>query len=219
MRRLHAVGIREKFWASGVYIHDAYIPDDEDPDDGYPDWNIRTQWTIHEVGDGARLVRMDIDYEETGFILSEALIEPDGTISRYMREGFVTGKPRQKYTYTLDEKGLLILYSGGADTKEEFIEMPADTMLVCPQWLLEGFAWHTWIQQPNRRLFRLSSNKFEERETPNYWTEMLKFRGQEVETVRVVNYFTSFWLDPHGIALKIEDDGNDYDLTQFALAR
>ena len=75
MRKLHAVSLNELFVASGEYRY----------------WRDDTQlttiekFTIHEVGEGAYLYRVDEDGREADglTILSEALISPDRQFERF----------------------------------------------------------------------------------------------------------------------------------------
>lgn len=85
MRRLHPVGPNEKFVAQGAYRYyraDAVLGVDE-------------RWSIHEVGEGGLLYRVDEDgREEDGLsILSEALVSPNGTFERFTVQSFSSRDP------------------------------------------------------------------------------------------------------------------------------
>ncbi len=78
MRYLHVVGQHETFVASGVYIYYG--------EDGQPDGRTES-WAIHELPDGAQLLRVDRDTRATGqgWLLLEAWRSPIGEGGRIER--------------------------------------------------------------------------------------------------------------------------------------
>jgi hypothetical protein len=80
MRYLHAIAPHEKFVASGEY---RYFRGDVQQ-------AISEKWTLHELEGGALFYRVDEDGRDADglSILSEALINPDGSIDRYNVQSF-----------------------------------------------------------------------------------------------------------------------------------
>ncbi len=74
MRYLHHVSANEKFIASGVYQQYQ----------GQTLTRYQESWTMHEVGDGAQLIRIDQDARYTGTWsrLAEILISPEDRVER-----------------------------------------------------------------------------------------------------------------------------------------
>lgn len=75
MRTLHPVGIQEKFVASGVYVH---------YQGGQPT-KTREHWSIHELPDGAQLIRVDDDWREKdgSSVLIEGWLNPSTQLERF----------------------------------------------------------------------------------------------------------------------------------------
>ncbi|GAB4508518.1 MAG: hypothetical protein OHK0046_01200 [Anaerolineae bacterium] len=75
MRSLHPVGTREKFVASGIYKHF---------EQGEATGTLE-RWSIHELPDGAQIIRVDEDWRERdgSSILVEAWRSPQGKIERF----------------------------------------------------------------------------------------------------------------------------------------
>ncbi len=78
MRYLHAVGVHEKFVASGVYIH---------YQNGEATGTVE-HWSVHELPDGAQLIRVDDDWRDRdgSSVLIEAWRSPaseGGRIERF----------------------------------------------------------------------------------------------------------------------------------------
>lgn len=77
MRHLHPVGVQEKFTASGVYVHFQ---------DSQPTGTVE-HWSIHELPDGAQMIRVDDDWRETdgSSVLIEAWRSPPAEGNRVER--------------------------------------------------------------------------------------------------------------------------------------
>ena len=128
MRYLHSVSLHEKFVASGVY---------KPFQDGQPIDGIIEYWSIHELPDSARFVRVDVDGRDGGdkrSQLFEAWYSPQGNLERFDIRAY--GVPNDKLkqlraTFTLNNNYVEIGYN--LNTQErvfEEIKLPENGVLL-----------------------------------------------------------------------------------------
>lgn len=136
MRYLHAVGVSERFVASGVYVHHL-----EDRPTGTSE-----QWSIHELPDGAQMIRVDDDHRKRdgSSVLIEAWREPErsgGHIARVDLHGF-GGKDAEisdvRASYIVNENVLEFGRSvDKGDREYDELALP-ETYILSPESLIFG---------------------------------------------------------------------------------
>jgi hypothetical protein len=124
MRYLHAVGLYERFLASGSYINDNT-------------GEIIEQWTAHALPDGAWLIRVDRILQN---ILLEGWRSPQGIMERI--DVFRLQTPTVRITYMRGETRETVDYTrktAQTDPIHETVTVPANTILDLPCILGAGF--------------------------------------------------------------------------------
>ncbi len=124
MRYLHAVGLSERFLASGAYITDANV--------------LVEQWTAHALPDGAWLIRVDRIPQN---ILLEAWRSSSGAIERV--DAFRLQSPTLRVTYMRGDSPHILDHSHKEAQTEAIynsLTIPVDSIITLPGILGAGFA-------------------------------------------------------------------------------
>jgi hypothetical protein len=205
MRYLHAVAPHEKFVASGDY---QYFRGDVQQ-------AISEKWTIHELIGGARLYRVDEDgRDDDGLsILSEALINPDGSIDRYNVQSF---NPKDSETklfkadYSFNEKYVQIGRKvQGQEREYEEFTLPENCAIYIKQTLYMGltlrdvlaFGGTAEVFAP--QLLSVTENVVQKIIVKSHEKESLQVGRKQIESQKYQiadNVF--YWLDEHHVPLK-----------------
>ena len=135
MRHLHVVQAHERFLASGRY---RFLKNGEA-------LQKNEAWTIHELGDKSRFVRVDHDArgEEGKSILAEALLDGNDQLLRfdirYENRASEGGINTLSATYQLQASMLQVGYAmNGGDRRYLEREMAADSLVDIPLLVLRG---------------------------------------------------------------------------------
>lgn len=135
MRYLHVVQAHERYLASGRY---SFLKNGEA-------LQKREMWTMHELGDKSRFVRVDLDAreEEGKSILAEALLGADGQALRfdirYENRESAGGISTLAATYQFEDGMLQVGYAmNGAERRYCEREIAADSLVDIPLLVLRG---------------------------------------------------------------------------------
>lgn len=203
MRRLHVVGKQEKFVASGVYR----VYADDEPT------GLVEHWSIHEVGDGAQFIRVDIDGRDVdgGSTLMEALLNPDGAFERVDRHDYQqhSSKPgKMSYTFFAD---YVELVSGVADS--ERLSLAQGYAAVAASLILMGFA---LVGAQNRIFPTMSSDICPDGHWDYQGQERLSMSGHDIDTRHYACSQTSaVWLDEYDVLMCLVTGQKRMILTQY----
>jgi hypothetical protein len=217
MRRLHVVGQHEKFVASGVY---RVLAGDEPT-------GLVEHWSIHEVGDGAQFIRVDIDGREFdgGSTLMEALLNPDGHFER-VDEHLYEGQSHDpiKTSYTFFDNRVEILRTVKNDLYEKAVELPSGYGAIVESQVLTGFAVVLAVRNEDETpMFSLRHSNAEINWTihaikPQYVGQ--KIMGVSKQEVSVTGYRwgneITIWQDQHGVTVSADTAESKTVLTQYA---
>ena len=213
MRRLHATGRRERFVASGVYRSE----------DGLLEY-----WSIHEVGGGAQFIRVDRDGRGCGrrSLLQEALRNADGNLERVDQQLYgLNGHPVARLRCTRFHNAVEIDLESGAGTCSAELPDDGDCLLLMPGILLAGMALSQAAErpQPARALLITQVDDgfaWEQRTlAASCGSQGLVGTGAGKRKARACKRGDScrtFWLDPHDITLRIEDESCCIELSRYA---
>ena len=216
MRRLHVVGKHEKFVASGVYK--VYAGDQPT--------GLIERWSIHEVGDGAQFVRVDVDGRDFdgNSTLLEALLNPDGRFERVDAHSYdAAASHPAKVSFTFFVDRVEILQATENDVREMVVNLPLGYRAVIDSRLLTGLA--------------IASLDRHEVSTPYFlpvleksvliWTivdiKLQALGHREIQVagrgIEVSGYGwgsdMTVWLDRDGVAIQIETLSENALLTQY----
>ena len=213
MRRLHATGRRERFVASGVYR----------TGDGFTEY-----WSVHEVGDGARFIRVDRDGRRCGrhSLLQEALRNAAGVLERVDQQLYdLKGRPLARLRCTRFENALELDLEGGAEQGSEIIPDAGDCLLSMPGILLAGMALSQAAGMPQPvdalRVAQVGDGFAWERLPLTASCAAPVPIGTEAGTLkaRACTWEGSdwtFWLDSRDIALRLEGETCCIELSRYA---
>ena len=216
MRRLHVVGKHEKFVASGVYK--VYAGDQPT--------GLIEYWSIHEVGDGAQFVRVDVDGRDFdgNSTLLEALLNPDGHFERVDAHSYDTGASHPaKVSFTFFADRVEILQTVENDVREMAVDLPLGYHPVIDSRLLTGLA----IANPD--LHDVTTSYFLPvlKKPVLTWTivdiELQALGDREIQVagrdIAVSGYGwdsdMTVWIDRDGVAVQIETLSENALLTQY----
>jgi hypothetical protein len=218
MRRLHVVGKQEKFIASGIYRTYA----------GGEVTGLAEHWSIHEVGDGAQFIRVDVDgrvYDGSSRLI-EALRTPEGQFERVDEHIYHENSSQPiKLSYTLFDEYVEVLQSTGKGLQDNRVDMPSDYGVWLMSDLLMGFTIaHAALQQYPILLFH---PYFEDDELIYSTTgqlnltqideKMLQVSGREINVTGFKwNYNIEAWLDRHDILMVSKVSDVETVLTRYA---
>ena len=137
MRQLHAVAAHEKFVASGVYT---FARDGE----AMPKTE---RFTTHELGDGGRLTRVDMDarLDEGKSLLLHALHDSKGALQRfdlrYHNERYEGGVKSLGASYQFDAARTQVGYAMNRAARDYVeMELPQDVLIDMPLLCLRGLS-------------------------------------------------------------------------------
>ena len=213
MRRLHATGRRERFVASGVY-HTA---------DG-----LREYWSIHEVGGGARFIRVDRDGRDCGrrSLLQEALRNANGDLERVDQQLYgLNGRPEARLRCTRFQGSVEIDLKSGACRCR--VEMPHDghCLLLMPGILLAGMATSQAAEKPKAvdtlHVRQVGDGFAWERRTLAVCcgppvSVTTRAGDRKARACKWNDSDRTFWLDLHDITLRLEDQSCCIELSRYA---
>ncbi len=212
MRYLHPVQAHEKFVASGAYIF---------AKDGKA-LSKTESWTIHELGDGSKFVRLDSDAraEEGKSLLAELLLGRDDKVVRfdlrYENDQFQGGIRKLSATYNLEDNIMQVGYSmNGAARAYLEREIAPATVLDMPFLIMRGRtleALSGYKEKPatvfvpmfeHAQLFpgvsRVVASPVERLGCERI---ALGKRGIMARRFRYVDKAVSYWVDEQGIVIK-----------------
>lgn len=235
MRYLHPVTMKERFIASGTYVH-------------YHDGN-RTgsveHWNIHQHPDGAQFIRVDDDWREKdgSSVLLEAWRSPaseGGRIERVDVSAFGPKKAdvkRVQATYTVIDSFLEVGRSIDDSERQQFeMELPFGYVLSPENLVFAGYeASHLAIQRGEPApvvsyvpTFANASMAFR----PTMYHQSVKFIAEETVTIAEKSYpvrrfeqtdprtkaALTLWLDKHDMLLRYESDDGKHraELTEYS---
>lgn len=194
MRSIHAVRQHETFVASGAYEHEGANGQRLD---------VTELWSIHQLPDGARLVRVDVERQRGQVILCEAWVGTDGKIAHCDFLSYAGGQ-RYDARYLFSENAV----EGGAPDSTRRVSLPVG-YVVCPLLtVFEGLVipalltalcpvvrlgnWFGCEQLQVKTLFAAPTG-----------TQPFELDGHS-HTARVIeSNYTMFWLDEHHIPLQV----------------
>lgn len=144
MRYLHPVQVHEKFVGCGEY---RFVKDGRTLD--------KTEaWAIHEHADGGRFIRVDVDARrlEGRLILAEALLGPDGALTRldvrYENARSTGGIKHLRASYQLAGLTLQVGYNmNGAERQYSEVTLPPNVLLDIPLLIFRGEVIHALAGQ------------------------------------------------------------------------
>ncbi len=212
MRYLHPVQAHESYVASGVYLF---------AKDGRSLGKTES-WTIHELGDGSKFVRVDSDAreEEGKSLLAELLIGGDDEVIRfdlrYENEQFAGGIRTLSATYSLLDKVMQVGYRmNGAVRSYLEREMAPEVLLDIPLLVMRGRtlrALSECVGNPvsvfvpmfeHAQLFP-GVTRIVESPVACLGSERLALGKREILTqrFRYVDKAASYWVDEQGIVIK-----------------
>lgn len=212
MRYLHPVGAHERFVASGAYLF---------AKDGRSLGKTES-WTIHELGDGSKLVRVDSDArtEEGKSLLAELLISRDDEVIRfdlrYENDRFEGGIRALSATYSLVDQVMQIGYRmNGAERSYLEREIAPEVLLDIPFLVMRGrtlFALSQCQGKPisvfvpmfeHAQLFP-GVTRIVESPVDCLGYDRLALGKREIVTrrFRYVDKAASYWVDEQGIVIK-----------------
>lgn len=216
MRRLHPVGIKERFVAQGEYRYKRA--------DGW--LGISERWSIHEVGAGGLLYRVDEDgREEDGLsILSEALISPAGQFERFNVQSFSSKDPEIKLfkaDYSFEPGNVLIGRKlPGQDRAYEDFPLMVDCVIYIKQTVYMGLTIAHVVANNNKahvfapQLLSIQDAQMQKIITRDLGTETLQVGKLEIEARKFqIADDVFYWIDQHGIPLRREYTYDDASYT------
>lgn len=135
MRQIHPVGFNETFVASGVYT----FYEERQPS------GVIEHWSIHELPDGSRLVRADMDGRAGDAIslLTEALYRKDSRVERFDVHfyGLYDYDKHAEASYTIFDDKVIIGRMIGADPRrQDEINLPEGCVVRPPAMIDYGLA-------------------------------------------------------------------------------
>ncbi len=216
MRRLHAIGTRERFVASGVYT-----------------LANRTyeHWSAHQVGENALFLRVDRDGRQAGAgsLLQEALRNAAGFFERIDQQLYAAdGRPVARLRCTRFAGHVDLSRESRAHPVVERVDMDGAFLLVPGGILLSGMALAQArrLSRPLRRLcIWPDSDDFVWRcDVATAWcggAGSFEVSGHE-RTGRRGGWHDSrmiCWVDSHDVALRCKDEAGVSMLTQYARRR
>lgn len=212
MRHLHPVQAHERFVASGVYL---FAKDGRSLE--------KTEsWTIHELGDGSKFLRVDSDarMEEGKSLLAEVLISGEDDIirfdMRYENDQFEGGIRSLSATYNLADRILQVGYRlNGAARRYLEREIGPGALLDIPLLIMRGrtlLALSRCAGKPvsvfvpmfeHAQLFPGVARVVESPVTCMGCDHLTVGKRQiAARRFRYVDKAASYWVDEHGIVIK-----------------
>ncbi|MCY4022697.1 MAG: hypothetical protein OXF32_04540 [Anaerolineaceae bacterium] len=213
MRRLHATGRRERFVASGVYLTGG---------------GLREYWSIHEVGGGAQFIRVDRDGRGCGrrSLLQEALRNANGTLERVDQHLYgLDGHLEARLRCTRFQNAVEIDLETGAGPCRVELPSAGDRLLLMPGILLAGMALSQAAEMPqpvDALLVTQGGDGFAwERQTLEACCgppvpAMVGAGNRKARSCKWSEFDRTFWLDPHDITLRLEDEMCRIELSRYA---
>lgn len=229
MRSLHPVGAHETFVASGVYKHF---------ENGQLTGTLE-RWSIHELPDKARIIRVDEDWRERdgSSVLIEAWRSPAGKIERFDIHGLGGKNDNVKdirATFTFNEGLLELGRTIDHGTRQQLeVVLPEDYIVSPKSILFSGFevaqlAAHT----ENEATIVSYFPTFVEADTafkPVSYRQAAKFVAEETvhdladnahaaRRYELTHHGSPVWLDKNNILIKFSspDGAHSAVLTQYA---
>ena len=218
MRRLHVVGKQEKFVASGMYRTFA---------GGEATGRIE-HWSIHEVGESAQFIRVDVDgrdYDGSSRLI-EALRRPEGRFERVDEQIYHKNSSQPlKLSYTFFDEYIEVLQSTDKGLQDNRVDMPSDYGIWMMSELLMGFTVaQAVVQQFPIPLFH---SYFEDDEWIYSTTgqlnltqigeKILQVSGREIDVIGYTwNNNIEAWLDQHDILMMSKVPDVETLLTHYA---
>jgi hypothetical protein len=133
MRQIHPVGFHEKFVASGIYTE--YQQD-------VPTGKVE-RWSIHELPDGAQLIRVDYDWSKYSSVLIEAWRSPASRVERidiHFWGAEKNGGIRGEATYLFEADTVQVGYTiDGKPRQQEEVALPSKYVPSVHSTLFFGF--------------------------------------------------------------------------------
>ena len=212
MRYLHPVQAHERFVASGSYLFSK----------NGTALSKTESWTIHELGDGSKFVRVDSDahVEEGKSLLAELLLSQEGEILRfdvrYENDHFEGGIKTLAATYSLTGKVMQVGYRlNGAERSYLELEIPSDVLMDIPLLVMRGRTLRSLAESKGNPV-TVFVPMFEHAQLfPGVTSavdspveclgrEGLAVGKGEIKTqrFRYLDKAASYWVDEHGIVIK-----------------
>ena len=212
MRYLHPVQAHEKFVASGEY---AFAKDGKS-------LNKTESWTIHELGDGSKFIRLDSDAreEEGKSLLAELLITRADDVMRfdlrYENDQFQGGVRSLSATYSLVDQVMQVGYRmNGAARSYLERELAPEVLLDIPFLIMRGRTLFALAERAGKPI-SVFVPMYEHAQlfpgitrgvaspVERLGRERLALGLREVDTqrFRYVDKAASYWVDDLGIVIK-----------------